>query len=335
MKMTLAPHLPIKYGSPNNEDGKEAPPPPVVPDDAKDVGHYFQSFDKRLWMFYRHWEPPLHNNDDNNDNNDDNGSRIKATLMILHGSVDHSGVYEELARALNGVGVAVIALDMRGWGLSDGESMYFHDTDTFVQDLHALYTRVHDHPRYQCVRQRFLLGKSLGGLVTAYAVEKYPTNWTGLLGLSGAYTIDPKMMMSPLVMAMLTMVARFLPKLPVKPLFDEHLIVADQDALEQWRNDTLCCKDRLRIGYGVEITRAIDGLPASLSYTTKLPMLMMIGSDDEVVTRQGHQLMVDLNQSGDKELKIYPAGRHNLLQEPTLKDAVIQDIVEWIGSRSL
>jgi len=313
--MKLAPHLPVKYGF------QQIIPPPI-PEAEKHVGHFFKSFDARLWLFYRLWEPEQQQQQQNNE--------IKATLMILHGTIDHSGVYEELAKALNQIGVAVIAMDMRGWGLSDGESMYFNDTDTFVEDLNTLYTRIHDDPRYENVGHRFLMGKSLGGLITAYAIEKYPTNWTGLIGLSGAYSLDSTMIMSPIIVIILKILAFCIPKLPIKPLFDESLIVADEDALEQWRNDKLCCKDWLRIGYGVELFRAVDALPASLSNATKLPMLMMIGRDDKVVTLEGHQLMIALHQCTDKKLKVYPGGRHNLLQEPKLKHVVIQDNCEWI-----
>jgi acylglycerol lipase len=316
--MKLTPHLPIKYGA-NNISGGEDNPPPVVPSDARGVGHFYKSFDSRLWMFYRHWEP---------------ANTIVATLMIVHGTVDHSGVYQELATVLNKHGVAVIAMDMRGWGLSDGESMYFNDIETFVEDVHTLYTRIHDtNPRYQTVKARFLLGKSLGGLVTAHAIQKYPTLWTGLLGLSGAYSLGPSMNVSPIKHAAIQLVAACCPKLPVKPLFDEHLIVSDEQALQQWRDDKLCCKDRLRIGYAVEILRAIQELPKH-NMNMKISMLMMIGSEDRVVTRDGHQLMLDLNASSDKELKVYPEGRHNLLQEPSLKDSVTNDIVNWIIARA-
>lgn len=34
-------------------------------------------------------------------------SKPKATLTILHGTVDHSGVYDELAKTLAAAGVAV------------------------------------------------------------------------------------------------------------------------------------------------------------------------------------------------------------------------------------
>ena len=109
--MTLPDHSPIKYGSPTNTQ------PPSIPSHLAPTsgrGFFYPSFDRKLWLFCRKWEPEL--------------GPAKATLMILHGTVDHSGVYEELAeRLVQNCRVAVFAPDMRGWGLSVGESMYFHN----------------------------------------------------------------------------------------------------------------------------------------------------------------------------------------------------------------
>jgi alpha-beta hydrolase superfamily lysophospholipase len=58
----------------------------------------------------------------------------------------------------------------------------------------------------------------------------------------------------------------------------------------------------------------------------------MIGSDDQVVT--GQKLLMDKCCHKDKELKEYPNGRHNLLQEPSLKQEVMQDIRRWILEHS-
>jgi len=312
--MHLPPHLPIKYGF-------DAVNPPPVPESAQNEGHFFPSFDNRLWMMYRLWEPHA-------------AVKVKATLLIVHGTVDHSGVYRDLAGKLTPQGIVVVALDMRGWGLSDGENMYFNDVDTFVQDVVSVYERMHALPRYQSVQKRFLLGKSLGGLVTAYAVRDRPELWSGLLGLSGAYELDSKVAPSPYVASMLEMLALFVPKMPFKKLFDEHLIVSDETALQAWRDEELCCKDRLRLGYGLEILRASKELPDQVASKLNVAMLMMIGDQDEVVMRSGHELMVDSNQHIDKQLKVYPGGRHNLLQEPMLKKAVINDILEWILARA-
>ncbi len=148
-------HNPIKYKSPSGYDGITGPP--QVPKGHE--GTFHPSFDGRLWLFSRKWEPPP--------------DKVIATLMIMHGTVDHSEVYGYLAKSLNARGIAVFASDMRGWGLSDGESLYFHDLDTFVADVKADYDRIHSQPPYQAIKKRFILGKSLGGLIAAHVVARW------------------------------------------------------------------------------------------------------------------------------------------------------------------
>jgi alpha-beta hydrolase superfamily lysophospholipase len=277
------------------------------------------SYDHRLWMFHRRWEPPPEM------------TKVQATPMIVHGTVDHSGVYAE---KLVSVGVAVFAQDVRGWGLSDGECLCLDDMDTFVTDVEALYQQVHAIPRYKNVKARFLLGKSLGGTVTAYCAAKYPQHWTGLLRLSVAYELDPKRMPSSLVLTLLNGLASVLPKLlPIKRLMDEHLIVSDEKALQVWIDDPLCSKDQIRLGYVVVFLHHLQReLPQSIVPQIELPMLIMCGDADQVVTRSGPELMISSSRptDDDKQLKVYKGGYHNLLQEPSLKTTVMTDIQEWI-----
>lgn len=266
---------------------------------------------------------------------------MKATLIILHGTVDHSGAYDELAsRLAQDHGVAVFAPDMRGWGLSDGESMYFHDMDTFVQDVKCLYDYIHALPEYQGVATRLLMGKSLGGLISAFCVAKHPDAWNGLIGLSGAYEVNPERAPSYPMMLLLSGVAQVAGKAPIMQLFEERLIVRDQTALQAWREDPLCSKDKVRLSYLVEGYFKMRELHDHVASRLELPMLMMVGDEDRVVTLEGHKMMITLSSneatpSGDKQLVVYEGGYHNLLQEPALKSRVMQDIEDWIELRCM
>lgn len=317
--MKLAPHLPIKYG-PVDDNGDS--PPPVPAEHLVDGGTFLPSSDGRLWLFHRQWEPAV--------------EKTRATLMIVHGTVDHSGVYREMGRRLADRGIAVFAMDQRGWGLSDGESMYVDDMDNFVADVDALYQHIHTQERYATVKPRFLLGKSLGGLVTAFAALSHPSHWTGLIGLSAAYDWNPKMgNPSFLAKSVLGLLGHVSPKLPVRPLFKDTLLVKDADALQRFRDDELCCKDNLRVGYILGLIHNVTELTQNKqNQSFNLAMLMLCGEQDEIVTMSGHELMLERNQNPDKTLKTYAQGLHNMLQEPTLKDQVMADIEEWILSRS-
>jgi len=328
--MTLPPHCPIKYGAVKDDD--TAPPPPIPLEHAAH-GKFLPSFDRRLWMFYRHWDPES-SSSSSATTKTTTAPVVKATLMIVHGTVDHSGVYTELAQRLIPSGIAVFAMDLRGWGLSDGESLYLNDTmETCVKDVEHWYHHIHSQEPYQSVTARFLLGKSLGGTVTAFCAAKHPTYWTGLIGLSGAYQLDPLLAPSWGTKLLLQMAAWFAPKLAVKQLFDEHLIVSDETALQAWRDDPLCSKDKVRVGYLVELIKSLEELAsndAALVRQINVPMLMLYGDADQVVTKAGHEFMIRQSQHSDAELNLYSGGYHNLLQEPSLKEKVMSDIQEWI-----
>lgn len=276
-------------------------------------GAFHPSKDGRLWLFERRWEPP---------------KAPKATLMIVHGTVDHSGVYAELAAALTAVGVAVFASDMRGWGLSDGEALYFHDLDTFVEDVKADYWRIHTEERYKNVAHRFLLGKSIGGLVTAFVASRYPDLFSGLIGLSGAYEIASMLPPAPVMWA-LNSVVWLSPKLPLKPVFRPELIVSDAAALDEWRRDELAAKGKVTVAYITTAAEAASILPGNIPLIIR-PLLLLWGTGDQVVSLAGHQMMLDRASSRDKTLKTYEKGFHNLLAEPRLKNDVIRDIKDWI-----
>jgi acylglycerol lipase len=290
--------------------------PPPVPTNLP-LGQrceFIRSWDNRLWLFQRQWLPV--------------GRPIVATLMILHGTVDHSGVYHELGMALSQqAGISVFATDMRGWGLSDGESLYFHNMATFVKDVEAQYTVIHD--RLPNVQHRFLLGKSIGGLIAAYLCAQKTVHFTGLVGLSGAFQVDACMIPPAPIMGLLHCLNTILPKLPLKKLFPPALIVSDEAAIAEWKADPLVRRGRLTVGYIMELLRCSQELP-SLELTHE-PMLMMWGTDDKVVTLAGHEQMIAATGTDvDATLKTYPGGRHNLLADPMLKEQVISDIRDWV-----
>jgi len=200
-----------------------------------------------------------------------------------------------------------------------------------VADVEVQYTRIQE--QYPEINHHFLLGKSIGGLLAAYACCSPKLKFDGLVGLSGAFAVDNKVMIPPgPVMALLYTLNMAIPKLPLKSLMDVSLLVSDETAQQQWKSDSLVRRERLTVGYLHELlqcTRDIkDTLIDDKFPSSTISMLMMWGTDDKVVTRDGHELMCTFSK--DATMKTYDNGRHNLLAEPTLKEQVIDDIRDWI-----
>ena len=91
-------HAAVHYGTPR----AGAPPPTPL------GGSFRMAADRHLWLFDRRWIPPA-------------DTEVHATLVVAHGTWEHSGMYECLGHELAAQGIAVFAGDMRGWGRSDGE----------------------------------------------------------------------------------------------------------------------------------------------------------------------------------------------------------------------
>jgi acylglycerol lipase len=310
MNLFTSEHTALLYGD------DKPPLPPDLPSGQR--GDFIRSHDNRLWLFQRKWIP--------------SSQPLLATLLILHGTVDHSGAYHELATALNKVGVAVFCTDMRGWGLSDGESYYFHDMQVFVRDVEDQNTRIRQE--YPQVKYHYILGKSIGGLIAAYAYCNDNMNVDGIIGLSGAFAVDKAMIPAGPAMALLHSLNMIMPKLPLKPLMPSSLLVSDEAAQEKWENDPLVRRGRLTVGYLHELLQCSGELEEVLkgSFPPDSPVLALWGTDDKVVTREGHELLCASSEHAT--MKTYNGGRHNLLNEPKLKNQVINDIRDWIVENS-
>jgi alpha-beta hydrolase superfamily lysophospholipase len=164
-------------------------------------------------------------------------------------------------------------------------------------------------------------------------VASHPDLFSGLIGLSGAFKIDPAQVPPAPVVAILRLLARIFPKKGFRRPFDPKLITSDPEGLREWERDPLASKQKLTFAYAMEFLRCQTLLP-ELVPGIKIPMLMQWGSEDKVATLAGHEMMIENSGSTDTTLKIYEGGYHNLLSEPTLKDQVMTDIQEWIIERS-
>uniref|UniRef100_A0A7S0Z5Q1 Serine aminopeptidase S33 domain-containing protein n=1 Tax=Hemiselmis tepida TaxID=464990 RepID=A0A7S0Z5Q1_9CRYP len=269
------------------------------------------------------WEPPV-------------GQAPKACLQILHGTVDHSNAYHDLATFLAGNGIAVHATDMRGWGLSDGDELFFDDPQAFIDDAVGMDAAFRRDPRYARV-PNFILGKSIGGLVAARAVQQHPEVWKGgFIGLSPAYSLHREVQPTPILRVLLRVLNAVSPKLRVKPVFDPKLIVSDAAALERWKSDPLVSRGWATAAYLANLLDQMDRLHSDcskgVSEPLDIPALMLLGTGDRVVSMQGLEDTCKLFRRGSR-VTTYEGGFHNLLEEPAHKDRVKRDILAFIESQ--
>ncbi len=96
-------------------------------------------------------------------------AQVRGTLVVVHGYYDHMGIYEKVIAFGLAQGLAVLAFDLPGHGLSSGERVAIDSFDQYGDVLEAVLQRAQGHlpgPWYA-------LGQSTGGSVLLNHLWRY------------------------------------------------------------------------------------------------------------------------------------------------------------------
>ena len=89
--------------------------------------------------------------------------KIQGTTFLLHGYLEHSGIYQPIVKELLEQGFSVLTYDLPGHGLSDGSSASIQNFDHYQQVLHAVQRYV-QHAS-QLPKPWVGIGQSTGGAI--------------------------------------------------------------------------------------------------------------------------------------------------------------------------
>ncbi len=247
----------------------------------------------------------------------------RATVAICPGVNSHSGQYAWPAEQLAARGFCVVALDLRGRGLSEGERFYVDDVADYVSDLQGLIAvarqRNPDRPVY-------LLGHSAGGVVSCTYALDHQGEIDGLICESFAYQVPAP----SLVLAAIKGVSHIAPRLGVLALKMEDF-TRDPEALAALEADPLTLKETQPAATVAALVRADERLHASFGQIS-LPVLILHGTADKATSWQGSQFFHDHAGSQDKTLRLYDGHFHDLLADIG-KEEVLSEIASWIEAR--
>lgn len=238
-----------------------------------------------------------------------------AQVVIAHGYAEHSGRYEHVARALNAAGLTVWALDHRGHGQSEGERADIESVWTAVADLDLFV----DHVRGQAPDgPLFLVGHSMGGFIAAAYAEEHQDRLTGM-ALSGAL-----LHIAPELLALAD-----LEEIPDLGLADA--ISTDPAVVQAYKDDPLVYLGPPPRGF-LQAAGQVEEVRKRLGEIT-LPLLIMHGSGDLLVSSQSLKDAVAAVSSDDLTAIIWPGLWHEIFNEPRQAD-VIGALCDWIVKRT-
>ena len=253
----------------------------------------------------------------------------RAIVVVVHGYAEHLGRYNHVVNALVDRDFAVVGLDHRGHGQSDGRRAALGrggSFDWYVADLHLVIARARAaFPRLPV----FLLGHSMGGLIATRYALRHQQDLAGLI-LSGA-AIQIGDDVSPLLKRLGATIAAIAPNLPVVPK-RTGVLAGDPEVERRFRADPLCYNGGLRAGLGQAMQRAALDTQRQLDRLT-LPLLVMHGADDELTNPAGSELVHARARSTDNTLRLWPGFRHEIFNEARA-DEVISVLLAWLAERT-
>ena len=253
--------------------------------------------------------------------------KTTAVAIILHGYAEHGGRYEEMMKALAAQGIATYAPDHRGHGQTAEILGYVDDLDAIIGDVLLLRTLAEkEHPNCPV----FVLGHSMGGMLTLIHAQRYPANLAGII-VCGAGILVPANI--PKVMVKLSMfLGRVLPKLPVQPFFEPDKLSRRPEVVEAVKVDPLFYRGKIRARTGSEILYGMKSARSALPELT-LPALVLQGGQDRVIEPKASTTIMERIASSDKTYEEYAEARHELFHEPERHEAIAL-VAQWINDRS-
>lgn len=100
-----------------------------------------------------------------------NVDHVKGTVFLLHGYLEHSGIYQPIIREILEQGFSVLTYDLPGHGLSSGSPANIQNFDHYQQVLHAVYQYVKNAD--QLPKPWVGIGQSTGAAILMHHLLEY------------------------------------------------------------------------------------------------------------------------------------------------------------------
>lgn len=292
---------------------------------------FFESFDKEK-IYYYEW---------------DDVESPKGVVQIIHGMSEHAFRYDEFAKKLNKAGYIVFADDHRAHGKTAGElsriGKYDKDNlflDTLQDEIFiSKMLKKYNLPLY-------VFGHSYGSFLTQAYIEKCKLYEKAIICGSALMKNRAKVKVG-LFIAKMTMrhkgkdaPAKLIEKMSFnsynKKCKGGYWINSDEEEGKKYYADPLCTQPfsakfyvdffgAFSTIYKKEYVDAID---------KSKPILLIAGKEDpvgdygkSVINLYKFYINLDIQ---DVEMKLYDNARHEILNEPKIKDQVTKDVIDFI-----
>lgn len=271
-----------------------------------------------LSLYYQSWLPTID---------------VKATVVLIHGLGGHSGLFQNVVKALLPEGYALYAYDLRGHGRSPGQRGYINRWSDYRNDLAYLIAMVQQqHPEVPC----FLMGHSLGSIIALeYALHgqfgepgkmPYP-NISGIVAASPPFGPNAK---TDLRLRIGQLLSLSWPRFSMSLGLGHILPSRDRSVVLAYAHDPLR-HQRGTARLATEFLTTIKSLHAHRAYLS-LPVLILHGTADKIADLKSCQQFFQELPQMKKMFISYQGAYHELYNESNQAE-IMKDIHNWLDGQ--
>ena len=248
----------------------------------------------------------------------------KAAVIVIHGHGDHSGGMHNLIAGLVNHEYSVYAFDLRGHGKSAGKRGFIQSWDEFSGDLHEFRKLVSfDQPNLPL----YIVGHSIGGLITLEYALEHSTGISGIVAISPAISYE----VTSVEQLGISLMNRLKPDYSIKKSGRIRLLKKKSAIRAKYESDSLR-HNIVTPGLGHSLIQAISRVINKAPSIT-LPFLLQFGLDDKITPPTKLRYFFNLVASKDKQLVEYSLSRHRPFDEVG-RETFLGDLVGWLDQQN-
>ncbi len=253
-------------------------------------------------------------------------SSPKAVFLLIHGLGAFSGRWGFLADFFLRNNISSYAIELKGFGETEGLKGHVDSFSIYIRDILSLYEII---KRENSGKNIFLIGESMGGLISLLLAGLKPDLFAGLICTSPAFKNRMKFSLTGKIKIYLGML--LYPRKQFKMPFDSQMCTRDPDcqkAMDADKREHRLATPRLLFNILLAQSRV-----NSLKEKIKIPVLFLIAGDLDKLTDSGEsKAFFNGLKTKDKEIIQYTDMYHSLIIELG-REKVFGDILTWVNKR--
>jgi alpha-beta hydrolase superfamily lysophospholipase len=260
----------------------------------------------KLKLYVKHWSPV----------------QTQAVICMIHGFGEHINRYNHVASFFVGNDYAIVGMDNRGHGKSEGKRGHAPNYDAYIDDIQLLMNDIKtQYPN----KPIFLWGHSMGGnLILNYMLRRKPAIVATVV--TGAWirlAFEPK----PMLLKLGRMMRSVLPTFSQSAGLDTNHLSTDKAVVRAYNADSLV-HGKITAAAGMGLNEAAAWLN-TYQGEVPVPTLIMHGEKDRVISPDAAREFSE-RVKGDITFKLWHGLYHEIHQEK-IKDEVLNYALGWMN----